>query len=89
VLLADLLYHAFLEERWSEDGDLVARTRAAGPFRSAYLPPWVAGTELTGVIAFPLATRDGPLPEIQVAALRLTLAITAADGPHELVWVFE
>ncbi|MEQ1566995.1 MAG: hypothetical protein ABMA64_15235 [Myxococcota bacterium] len=85
VLLGDLLFHALLEERWAIDGDLVARTRGAGPFRGAYLPP-VADGPLRGVVAFPLPPGE---TDLHVVALRLTLPVVAADGDHELVWVIE
>jgi hypothetical protein len=86
ILLAELLFYAYLERQWGFDGDLVNRTRAAGAFRMAYAPTVEPGDTLSGVIAFPLAE----LPSApHVVALRLTLAVTADDGVHVLVWVFD
>lgn len=93
VLLGELLFNAYLEEQWGVDGDLLNRTRGAGPFRAAYLPDVGEADALTGVIAFPLSASNDPSStdrsEIHVVAMRLTVPITAADGPHELVWVFD
>jgi hypothetical protein len=86
VLLAELLFHAYLEQQWGFDGDLVNRTRAAGAFRMAYAPTLAPDDTLSGVIAFPLLD----LPAMpHVVALRLTLTITAEDGVHVLVWVLD
>lgn len=89
VLLGELLFHAWLEEQWALDGDLVSRTRGAGPWRSAYLPAIVHGGGLGGVIAFPLIAGDTALFDLHVVALRLTLPVIAEDGQHDLVWVFD
>ena len=89
LLLGDLLFHAYLEEQWALDGDLVSRTRGAGPWRSAYLPAIAHGGLLGGVVAFPLVEGDSALFDLHVVALRLTLPVVAEDGPHELVWVFD
>lgn len=86
VLLAQLLFHAYLERQWGFDGDLVNRTRGAGPFRMAYAPPVGAGDELSGIVAFPL----DEVPEgLHVVAMRLTVPVMARDGLHRLVWIFE
>jgi hypothetical protein len=89
VLLGELLFHAYLEEQWALEGDLVNRTRGAGPWRSAYLPAIAHGGRLAGVVAFPLFDGETVRSDLHVVALRLTLPIVAADGPHELVWVFD
>jgi hypothetical protein len=83
-LLQPLLLGALEQERNFIDGDLIERTRAAGPFRAAYLP--LAGQDqvLEGVIAFPIA---GGSP--QVRAMRLTLAIAVDDRPQTLVFTWE
>ena len=89
-LLVELLYFARIQEDWILDGDLVARTRAAGPFRAAYLPARGQGA-LTGLIGFPMSMVDLP-PEVastHVVAERLTVAVTTPSGIHTLVWVFE
>jgi hypothetical protein len=80
-LLVLLMQAAMLQERHVLDGDLVARTRAAGAFRSAYLPAANGLGELSGVLAFPLDDA-----EAQIVALRLTLGVDTADGPVELVF---
>jgi hypothetical protein len=84
VLLAELLFHAYLEEQWAVPGDLVNRTRGAGPFRSAYLAA-IGDTGLAGVVAFPL----GAETPVHVVAMRLTMLVTDDEGRHELIWVFE
>lgn len=89
ALLAELLYHAFLEEQWALEGDLVNRTRGAGPYRSGYLPAIALGGDLEGLMAFPLFDGESVLSDVHVVALRLTLPIVAEDGDHELVWVFD
>lgn len=89
ILLAELLFHAYLEEQWALDGDLVNRTRGAGPFRSTYLPSIDLDDDLDGVIAFPLAVGETLLYDLHVVALRLTVPIVAEDGTHDLVWVFD
>lgn len=92
ILLHDLHALALQAERQLLDGELAERTRAAGAFRSAYLPP--AGADrLAGVVAFPLwATNPGEqasLAEKHVVAMRLTLALMDADGPRSVELVFE
>jgi len=89
-LLLDLLYFAKAQEDWILDGDLVARTRAAGPFRAAYLPARGDGV-LEGIIGFPMSDNGDPLgvAETHVVAERLTVAVTTAEGIERLVWVFE
>jgi hypothetical protein len=97
LLLADLLLNAFLEERWALDGDLVDRTRAAGPFRAAYLPLVGVDGALDGVVAFPLyeggatPTLGGgeSLAGLHVVALRLTLGVVVDGRLRELVVVFD
>jgi len=82
-VLLPLLRAALVQEEWGLDGDLVERTRAAGPFRAAYLPTEATRSPLRGVVAFPL-----PEPELHVVALRLTLAVEAPDGPHAFSFVY-
>ncbi|HHO50731.1 MAG TPA: hypothetical protein ENK18_07600 [Deltaproteobacteria bacterium] len=90
AMLTDLLYMAFLEQRWSLEGDLVERARSAGPFRSAYLPLYQDEGALEGVIAFPLLGPDGSsLADLHVVAARLTVQILVDGRPTELVWVFD
>lgn len=87
VLLGDLLVHALLEERLGLEGDLVERTRGAGAFRAAWLPPYGADGALAGLVAFPFdADTD---PAVHVVALRLRLTVSAAGEEHALVFVFE
>ncbi len=92
VLLSDLSYFALEQERWVLEGDLVARTRAAGPFRGAWIAP--ADTGLEGVIAFPLMSatlEDGGRgrAEMHVLALRLTVTVEVAGDRRALEWVFD
>lgn len=92
VLLSDLSYFAVEQERWVLEGDLVARTRAAGEFRSAWVAPTSAG--LDGVIAFPLMSadlEDGGMAraEMHVLALRLTVTVEVEGQRTALVWVFD
>ena len=81
-----------LQEHFLLDGDLAARTRAAGPFRAAYLPP--SGVdELVGVIAFPIQHNDFEhqlaLAELHVVAMRLTLQVRYEGGIHNLIYVYD
>ncbi|MEQ1504899.1 MAG: hypothetical protein ABMB14_21890 [Myxococcota bacterium] len=87
-LLGELLFHAYLEEQWAVGGDLVNRTRAAGPFRAAYLPG-VGDGALSGVVAFPLGDAEHDWSELHVVALRLTVPVTDDAGRHDLVFVFD
>lgn len=88
-LLGDLLVNALLEERSGSGGDLVERTRGAGAFRAAFLPPVAPGDVLEGLLAFPLRDGDRSLGDLHVVALRVVLAVDAADGRHELVSVLD
>ena len=85
ALLGELIYWAFMEERWLSGGDLVDRARGAGPFRAAYLPLHADDGVLEGVVAFPL----GALADLHVVAVRLTVGVVTDEGPQELVWVIE
>lgn len=85
VMLGELLFYAYLEEQWAIEGDLVDRTRGAGPFRAAYLPAITEEGPLVGVLAFPL----GESYDVHVVAMRLTLAVATAKGTRDLVWLFE
>jgi hypothetical protein len=89
-LLVDLLYFAKAQEDWILDGDLVARTRAAGPFRASYLPAR-GDRQLRGIIGFPMSGGSDPISvaETHIVAERLTLAVTTAEGISRLVWVFD
>ena len=84
VLLQPLLMGALEQERNFLQGDLMERTRAAGPFRAAYLPLSAQDQVLEGVIAFP--TPGGPP---QVRSMRLTVAVAVDDRPESLVFVWE
>ena len=72
-----VLRAALLQEGFGLDGDHVERTRAAGPFRAAYLPLGTAQAPLHGVIGFPLSD-----PERHVVALRVTVGVQGPDGAH-------
>ena len=89
-LLAELLSYAKLQEDWILDGDLVARTRAAGPFRAAYMPAQGDG-ELFGLIGFPLTNQEdaAELAEKHIVAERLTVSVVTSTGIQDLVWVFD
>lgn len=94
LLFEDLLFWADQQELFVLDGDLVARTRAAGAFRSAYLPSSTDGSVLSGLVGFPLrGIEDGDrwreLAEMHVVAVRLTVVVATPDGRHELSWVFD
>jgi hypothetical protein len=80
-LLVPLLGAAMLQEREGEVGDLVERTRAAGPFRSAYLPVRSDTGRMTGVVAFPLDD-----PNRHMTRVRVTLAFGTPDGRVDLSW---
>ena len=95
IVLGELLYWALQQERWVLDGDLVARTRAAGPFRTAYmdLSSFEDGV-LGGVIAFPTLYDDvsgqpASAAMMHVVALRLTVAVQSAEGIHDVVFVYD
>jgi len=89
-LLVDLLFFAKSQEDWILDGDLVARTRAAGAFRAEYIPAQ-GDRELSGLIGFPMTTHDDGLEiaERHVVAERLTISVVTVAGIQELVWVFD
>jgi hypothetical protein len=82
-LLAPLFGAALDQEAMLVEGDLVERTRAAGPFRAAYLPSTSSPTPLQGVLAFTL-----PDPEAQVVAFELTVGIAGPDGRQTFDWTF-
>jgi hypothetical protein len=82
-LLMPLFRAAIDEERAVLDGDLVARTRAAGPFRSAYMPSEANGL-LRGLIAFPNSTNT-----LHVVAMRLTVVIEREGRRVPLVWTLD
>ena len=93
-LLGELTFWAVMQERWLLDGDLAARTRASGPFRSSYLPLRVDGDVLEGIVAFPVQVVGDPgrsqvLADLHVVALRLTLQIDTPGGVVPLVWTFD
>jgi hypothetical protein len=83
-LLVPVLRAALLQEGYGLEGDAVERTRAAGPFRTAYLPLGPVDSPMTGVIGFPLLE-----PDRHVVAFRLTLAVLAPDGTHTLSFLYE
>jgi hypothetical protein len=90
LLLGELLVNAYLEERHGLDGELVDRTRAAGPFRAEYLPLASADGVLEGVLAFPLVWDGRAIGDAHIVALRLTVGVVGErDGAATLVWVFE
>ena len=84
-VLADLLFWALQEERAGLPGDLVARTRAAGGFRAAYLPRTGSDGVLDGVIAFPAAEAEGT----HVVAARLRVPIVHDGSTRRMEWVFQ
>ncbi len=89
-MLADLLLLALACERQLVDVDLLARTRAAGAFRSAYLPP--SGAErISGVVVFPLWSSDSTRPawDTHVVAMRLRLRVTVDGVPHDATIVLD
>jgi hypothetical protein len=84
-LLGDLLFWALQEERNGLPGDLVARTRTAGGFRTAYLPRTGSAGVLDGLIAFPAADVEG----LHVVAARLKVPIVHDGATVPVVWVFQ
>ncbi|MCB9677336.1 MAG: hypothetical protein H6737_19650 [Alphaproteobacteria bacterium] len=96
VLLEDLLFWAYHQERNVLDGDLALRARGAGPLREAYMPSHV-DTLLTGLIAFPLVetpenerfyTSVDP-SEYHVVSMRVTVGLETPHGRESLVWLLE
>lgn len=83
-VLVPLLRAALIQEQWALDGDYVERTRAAGPFRDAYLPTAASDRPIRGVVAFPL--RD---PELHVVALRVTVGVSTPEGVEHLSFLYE
>ncbi len=83
-VLAPLLVAALQQERWVLEGDLVDRTRAAGPFRAAYMPTARQEHLLSGLVAFFKVD-----PEQHVVAMRLTLGVEVGGTAQDLVWVFD
>ncbi len=83
-LLVPVLRAALLQEGYGLEGDYVERTRAAGPFRSAYLGLDAAPAPMHGVIGFPLAD-----PDKHVVALRVTIALQGPDGAHAVPFLYE
>jgi hypothetical protein len=82
ILLAGLLVHALLSEEWGVECDLVDRTRAAGPFRAAYLSPSATEAPLEGLLGFQLWNGEEALGDLHVAAMRIRLAVEAGGEPH-------
>ena len=74
-LLVPLLGAALEAERHVVDSDLVERTRAAGPFRSAYLSTAAELPPSTGVVVFPLVDAEAQIVEVDLA-----LAFDTAAG---------
>jgi len=83
-VIRPLLVAALEEERSFIEGDLVQRTRAAGPFRQAYLPLGERHGSLRGLVAFPTG---GDWEH--VTGLRLTLSVAVDGRATTLEWVFE
>lgn len=69
------------------EGDLVDRTRAAGPFRAKYFPATGEGS-LSGVIGFP---HKDPSTEADrhVVGVQLMVEVEVGDEAFDLVWVFD
>lgn len=66
-LLVPLLGAALEAERHVVDSDLVDRTRAAGPFRAAYLSTAAETPPTTGVVVFPLVDAEAQVVEVDLA----------------------
>ncbi len=96
VLLEDLLFWAYHQERNVLDGDLANRARAAGPLREAYMTA-EEDALLAGLIAFPLVEtvenerfiRGGDPADYHVVSMRLTVGLETPEGRKQLVWRFE
>ena len=82
--MPSVLRAALLQEGFGLDGDHVERTRAAGPFRTAYMPLGSVAAPLHGVIAFPLLD-----PDKHVVALRVTVGVQGPDGAHAVAFLYE
>ncbi len=83
-LLLPLLRAALLQEQWALDGSLVERTRAAGPYRAAYLQRNALDPDGHGIVGFQL-----PDPELHVTSANLTLVFRDASGLHSATWEFD
>ncbi|MFT7518816.1 MAG: hypothetical protein ACI9MC_000948 [Kiritimatiellia bacterium] len=83
-LIRPLLVAALEEERSFVDGDLVQRTRAAGPFRSAYMPLSEQHGTLRGLVAFPTGGAWK-----HVTGLRLSVTLAVDDRPTSISWTFD
>ncbi len=83
--LVPLFRAALLQENFGLAGDLVDRTRAAGPFRSAYFVRSVVFDQAEGIIGFP--KEDA---ELQATHLELWVSIRsqADDSRHTFHWAF-
>lgn len=91
-LLGELTFWALMQERWLLDGDLAARTRAAGPFRDAYLPRTDEAGVLEGLVAFELMDPTHPervVADEHIVGMRLTLAVETNERVERLVWLFD
>ena len=96
VLLEDLLFWAYHQERNVLDGDLALRARAAGPLREAYMTA-EEDALLAGLIAFPLLQtvenerflKGGEPADLHVVSMRLTVGLETPQGRKQLVWLFE
>jgi len=84
-ILGDLLFWALQEERAGVPGDLVARTRAAGGFRTRYLSRTSSSGVLSGLVAFPAADVEG----LHVVAARLNIPVVHDGATVPMVWVFD
>ncbi|MBT3221019.1 MAG: hypothetical protein HN348_18190 [Proteobacteria bacterium] len=69
------------------EGDLVDRTRAAGPFRASYLPSSGEGS-LSGTVGFP---HKNPSTDADrhVVGVQLMVEVEVGDEAFDLVWVFD
>ncbi len=83
-LLQPLLAAALDQERYVIDGDLVERTRAAGPFRALYMPVGGQDTQVSGIVAFPLD--DG---EQHVVGLKVTIGVNGPNGATDLAVTYD
>jgi len=89
VLLGGLLVHALLAAEWGIDTELVDRTRAAGPFRDAYLEPRVEQGPLEGLVGFQLWDGNELLEDLHIAAMRLRLTVEAGGEERVLEALIE
>ena len=83
-MLVPLAQAALAQESMVLSGDFVDRHRAAGPFRSAYLPLEISDEVLSGIVCFPMAD-----PEMHVVKIEVVIAVASGQSSHQLTWTLD